>query len=223
MLIEVIVTNVEEAILAEKFGANRLELIHAFELGGLSPALDVSKQVCEAVNIPVNVMVRPHGRAFVYEQTDMTQIIQEIEYLRDYTAANAIVFGGLTKDSRLDREALERVIDCKRHLKLVFHRAIDVSYDPLLVYKELLTYGEVSDVLTSGGANVAENGVAIIKQMVNLGHGISHARVLAGSGITPENVGYIVEQTGVKQIHVGTGVRTNGVLDKSKFEQLWAL
>ena len=48
MKIEIIVTNVEEAILAEQYGADRLELIHAFNLGGLSPALDLSKHTGRA-------------------------------------------------------------------------------------------------------------------------------------------------------------------------------
>lgn len=223
MLIEVIVTSVEEAIQAQEFGANRLELIHAFELGGLSADLGLSKQVCEAVNIPVNVMLRPHGHSFVYDQNEVSQIIEELRYLRDYTKTNAVVFGALTNENKLDTMLLEQIIKQKEQLGLVFHRAIDVSYDPLRVYEELLEYKEVDNVLTSGGADTAENGVEIIKQMVNLRDRLSQANILVGSGITPDNAKYIVEQTGVKQIHVGTGVRTNRALDKHKFEQLLAL
>jgi copper homeostasis protein len=55
MLLEVIVTNVQEAILAQEYGADRLELIHAFTVGGLSPDKNLAQEVCSAVTIPINV------------------------------------------------------------------------------------------------------------------------------------------------------------------------
>lgn len=220
MLIEIIVTNREEAILAEKYGADRLELIHDFNLGGLSPPLEISQDVCAAVQIPVSVMVRPHGKNFVYDQQDRQQIIREINYLRDHTSAHGIVFGALTEEDTLNIKLLKHVIASKERLALTFHRAIDTAYDTFTCYQELLNYKEIDVVLTSGGKPTALEGTSVIKQMVELGNPYSHAKILAGSGINPDNAQEIIKQTSVKQIHLGSGVRTNNALDPNKFTQL---
>jgi copper homeostasis protein len=220
MKLEVIVTNREEALLAQKCGVDRLELIHDFALGGLSPALELSLQVCAAVDIPVCVMLRPHGHSFIYDTHDVAQIMAELSYLRDHTEAYGIVFGALTPQGQLDIPLLEQVIAAKGHLALTFHRAIDVASDPLAVYLELLNYPEVDTVLTSGGQLTALEGAWVIAQMVTAGKTHHNAMVLAGSGITPDNAGDIIDRTGVAQIHVGSGARTNGVLDPEKLKQL---
>jgi len=217
MKFEIIVTNVEEAILAEQYGADRLELIHDFKFGGLSPLLNMSQEVCAAVKIPVCVMVRPHGKSFIYDQHDTQQIIHEINYLRDHTDTYGIVFGALTETHTLNIRLLEQVIATKGRLNLTFHRAIDAAYDTLSCYQELLNYKEVDVVLTSGGKPTALEGAKMLKQMVELSNPFSHAKILAGSGITPENAQQIIAQTGVKQIHIGSGVRTNNALDHAKF------
>lgn len=222
MQVEVIVTSIKEAILAEQYGANRLELIHAFELGGLSPALELSKQVCNSVKIPVNIMLRPHGNSYIYNKNDTQQIMTELNYLKSKTKANAIVFGALTNNKTIDIKLLQDIINYKGSLKLVFHRAIDETADIIKSYKQLLNYEEIDTILTSGGKTTAKEGVNIINQMVELGNKFSFCKIMAGSGITPENAKDIITVTRVRQIHIGNGIRTNGVLDKNKFDQLLA-
>jgi copper homeostasis protein len=221
MIIEIIATNLEEAILAEQYGANRIELIHNFAEGGLSPNLQLSQAVCNAVKIPVNVMVRPHGRSFCYSHDDIRQIIDEIKFLREHTRANAIVFGALDSSDNVDTKLLETVIEHKGHLGLTFHRAIDVANDTLTAYKAIIKYPEIDLVLTSGGKNTALAGAEVIKQMVELN--APNCKVLAGSGITPDNALSLIKITGVSQIHLGTGARENNKLSATKFKKLISL
>jgi copper homeostasis protein CutC len=56
--LEVIVTTVDEAIEAEAGGADRLELVRALDVGGLTPEISIARGVLAAVRIPVRVMVR---------------------------------------------------------------------------------------------------------------------------------------------------------------------
>ena len=111
MVLEVIVTTIQEALQAEKYGANRLELINSFALGGLSPDLTLSKEICNEVNIPVNIMLRPHGKSFIYDKADIKTIMAELDYLRDHTKANSIVFGALTSQNQIDHKLLQQIID----------------------------------------------------------------------------------------------------------------
>ena len=107
-------------------------------------------------------------------------------------------------------------------LKLTFHRAIDVTPNPLIAYQELLAYSDIDNILTSGGKETALLGVNIIRQMQQCNTNLSHSTIIAGSGITIHNVNAIITQTHVKQIHVGQGLRINNILSPIKFKQLHA-
>jgi copper homeostasis protein len=222
MLIEIIVMTLAEAVLAEKYGANRLELIDSFAHGGLSPDLELARSVCEAVTIPVNIMLRPHGNSFIYSKSDIKQTMAKLAYLRDHTQANGVVFGALDHDGNIDTQLLEQIIANLGHLSLTFHRAIDASFDVIRAYKTLLKYPEVTLVLTSGGAKTALEGIDNITHMLAIRQRArkSYAAILAGGGITPNNAKSIIDATQTKQIHLGQGVRENEVLEKRKFDQL---
>ena len=58
IMIEIIATTIEDAIAAERGGADRIELISHFEVGGLTPSLELVGAVTDAVKIPVRVMLR---------------------------------------------------------------------------------------------------------------------------------------------------------------------
>jgi copper homeostasis protein len=224
MLVEVIVTNVKEAILAEEYGANRLELIHAFADGGLSPALSLTTEVCSAVNIPVSVMVRPHAKSFVYSDGDMQQILTEIDYIAEKSKAANIVFGSLDGSGDIDFKQLERVLGFIELAKLglTFHRAIDVCNNTLKSFGELQQYAgtNLKRVLSSGGKATAELGVEELSQMQQLVKP-SGVKLLIGSGVTPSNAQVLSCKIGVDEIHIGTGVRdSNGLLSKLKFAEL---
>lgn len=71
MLLEVITTNLTDVIEAEQYGADRIELSPAMAEIGLTPSFGLLKNAVEAVNIPMNVMVRPHSQSFVYNKHDL--------------------------------------------------------------------------------------------------------------------------------------------------------
>ena len=56
---------VDDCLLAEKLGADRIELNHALELGGLTPSLGTFLEVKRQVSLPVCVMIRPAAPAFI--------------------------------------------------------------------------------------------------------------------------------------------------------------
>ncbi|MBY0378792.1 MAG: hypothetical protein K2P99_00145 [Burkholderiales bacterium] len=217
MMVEIIVTSLAEAITAKKLGADRLELIDSFDYGGLSPKLELTKTVCKQVDIPVNIMLRSNPcMNFNYNSRHVTIMLNELEYIRDYTNANGIVFGALDNNRNIDVTLLKLIIAHKGHLKLTFHRAIDMSNNVIENYQRLLDYKEVEWVLTSGGMATALEGAVNIRQMVELSIKRQYAKILAGSGITPNNANELIKKTGVSEIHIGTGVRINNILSAEK-------
>ncbi|WP_036708786.1 copper homeostasis protein CutC [Paenibacillus pinihumi] len=205
-VLEVIATCVQDAIEAEKNGADRIELITAFTEGGLTPGIGMVQCVAEAVSIPVHVMVRPHSRSFVYDRLDKETMAQEIRAISK-TGAAGIVIGLLTEEGQIDTEGLEELLPLAEEMNVTFHRAFDELDDQLSGIQTLLRYPEINRVLTSGGLKPAPQAVDQIKALVAAAGG-SGLRILAGSGLTVEGIADFVAATGVQEVHFGTAVRS---------------
>ncbi|TCI21922.1 copper homeostasis protein CutC [Exiguobacterium sp. SL-9] len=214
-MIEVIVTTLTEAKTAERFGANRLELIADLPAGGTTPSFGTIRNVLEQATIPVHVMIRPHANSFVYNEEDVETILADVGLCREL-GAEGIVFGALTNDGRIDEALLGEVIKHKGEMALTFHRAIDDAVDLMDAITILNDFPEVDNVLTSGGKATALDGIERLSAMQE----VAEMNVLPGAGITADNVAQLIERLGVDFVHVGSGVRTDGQLDEQKFNAI---
>ena len=207
-LLEVIATTVADARAAERGGANRLELITAMGEGGLTPSIGLIEAVVDAVGIPVNVIVRPHSRSFVYDADDYAVIIRDVRAVAK-TRANAIVVGMLNANGDVDNDGLARVIEAADGLQLTFHRAFDEARDLFAAFDTLLTFDAVTNVLTSGGKPSVLDAQTVIAKLVERAAG-ERCTVLAGAGLTVDAAAPFVASTGVRAVHFGSGVRVDG-------------
>ena len=218
-MLEIIASTVEEAVAAEQAGADRIELVSALSEGGLTPSYGLIRQVVSTVEIPVHVLVRPHSKSFVYSKSDEETIITDIDLIRELGAAG-IVVGSLTADGRVDEGFLGRIIKHKGELSLTFHRAIDSSRDILEAAEVLADFPEVDRILTSGGQATALEGKETIARLIK-----DHPDliILPGSGITLENAKTLLEETKASELHVGSAVLEDGIIQKERVEALTRL
>lgn len=77
-MIEVIASSISDAIKIEKNGGNLIELVTALTEGGLTPSYALIKNVIKQVNIPVNVIIRTHSKAFIYSKEDLEVMKEDI-------------------------------------------------------------------------------------------------------------------------------------------------
>ncbi len=215
-MLEIIASTVEEAVAAEQAGADRIELVSALSEGGLTPSYGLIRQVVSTVEIPVHVLVRPHSKSFVYSKSDEETIITDIDLIRELGAAG-IVVGSLTADGRVDEGFLGRIIKHKGELSLTFHRAIDSSRDIFEAAEVLADFPEVDRILTSGGQATALEGKETIARLIE-----DHPDliILPGSGITLENAETLLEATKASELHVGSAVLQDGIIQKERVEAL---
>ncbi|HEY3598157.1 MAG TPA: copper homeostasis protein CutC [Paraburkholderia sp.] len=208
VLLEVIATTVADAKWAERAGADRLELVTAMGEGGLTPSIGMIEAVAAAVRIPVNVIVRPHSRSFVFDAHDYAVMLRDV---RAAAAAGArgIVIGMLTPAGEIDRDGLARVADAAAGVPLTFHRAFDNARDLQQAFDVLLGFETVTNVLTSGGKPSVLQAERTIRSLVARAEG-SHCAVLAGAGLTVDAVAGFVTATKVRAVHFGSGVRVGG-------------
>ena len=206
MIIEIIATTVREAIDIEKSGADRIELVSGILEGGLTPSIGLINEVCNTVNIPVNVMVRPHSKSFTYDEHDLKVIYQDIENIKK-TKANGIVFGSLNSDKTIDFDSLKEVIRIKDNLKLTFHRAIDSTINIEKEFSKLCKY-DIDTILTSAGKDKVVDNIPLINKFFTAAKK-EDVKILAGSGIYQDNILGFIDETLIEEIHMGSGVKIN--------------
>lgn len=206
-ILEVIATTPADAIIADQAGADRIEWIAAQQEGGLTPSLDVIEQMTESVSIPINMMVRPHSHHFVYDDADLTQMVQDIRYI-SRTDVAAIVTGVLTADSEIDIIALERLLDAADGKPFTFHRAFDELDDLERGLDILSRYPQITHILTSGGQPSV---IQATEPMITLDRLAkqSHIQLIAGAGLTLQNLASFIKETCIQEVHLGSAMRIN--------------
>ena len=203
---EVCVDNVKDAMRAVDLGANRIEYCSKLNEEGLTPNVEDEKYLVKNINIPIRFMIRPHSKSFNYSETDISVMLSDISTFKKIDI-DGIVIGCLNKDDEIDLKKINLLIEKARPLKVIFHKAIDITSDPLKSLKNLIKYSNINGVLTSGGFKKAEDGVKLLKKMLDICP-INFELIIAGK-ITSENINKINQKLSAKFYH---GKKIVGVL-----------
>lgn len=203
MLFEVCIDSVESGLAAEAGGGHRVELCDNLVDGGTTPSIGMLQVLRRRLRIPIHVIVRPRGGDFLYSEDEMEVMLADIEAVKA-AGADGVVIGVLNADGSIDTERTRQLIDCARPMSVTFHRAIDVTPAPLEALEACLALG-VDRVLTSGLAASAAEPEArrLLRRLVAKSQG--RVQIMAGAGITAENVAEIVRDTGVREVHASAG------------------
>lgn len=202
-MLEVCVEDIGGLRAAVEGGANRVELCAALPLGGITPSAALIRAAA-AVSIPVHVLIRPRANDFIYDADETEVMIADIREVLGAGLAG-VVIGASRPDRTLDSALLATLIAVAREaadargrpVSLTLHRAFDLCPDPGAALEVAVSLG-FDRILTSGGVISATEGRDVLSALVKQARG--RIRILAGSGITPENVGSILA-TGVEEIH----------------------
>ncbi|PEP82151.1 copper homeostasis protein [Bacillus toyonensis] len=203
-MLEVIATCLEDVKRIESAGGKRIELISSYTEGGLTPSYAFIKKAVEAVNIPIHVMIRPHAKSFTYTEEEIEMMKEDISVAQKLGAAG-VVLGVLNEQKEVDKEKLADLLSVVDGINVTYHRAIDDIENPVKAIRILKEFHKVTHVLTSGGqGNIVDN-IPVLKDMQKVSDG--QIQLVAGSGVTKENIKQLLDETGISQAHVGTAVR----------------
>jgi len=195
-LLEVCVDTAAGLHAAVEGGADRIELCSALDLGGLTASAGLMAEAA-GLPLPVIALIRPRAGGFVYTAAEERVMLRDIEQAAELGLAG-IAVGALTEEGGLDLPLLQRLAREASGLQLCLHRAFDLVHDPVAALEQVLALG-FQRILTSGGAVTAPAGAAGLAALVGQSRG--RIGILAGSGITPENVGALLSATGVHEVH----------------------
>ena len=195
--LEVCIDSVESGVAAQLGGANRVELCDNLNEGGTTPSRGMIQRVNTVLDIPVHVMIRPRGGDFLYSIEEFEVMKMDIEEIKQSGCAG-VVFGVLTAKGRIDSKRTAILTDLAKPLKTTFHRAFDMTDKPLEGLDTLIGIG-FDYILSSGQQPKALDGIELLMALV--GRAQNRIEIMAGSGITGDNVSEIIRRTGIRYVH----------------------
>ena len=195
---EACVDNIQDAINAFKKGADRIEFCSNLDEDGLTPSNYDLISLKKSISIPVRVMVRPHSNSFNYNDDDLIQMKETIEFCKNQKF-DGVVFGCLDDNNELDLNKIKYLADFAKPLNVIIHKAIDLTSSPVNSLNKLLEINNVNGVLSSGGFETAELGTEVLKKMINISP--NDFEIISAGKITNQNFKFLHEKINGKFYH----------------------
>lgn len=196
--IEICAGSIESAIAANKGGADRIELCSALSEGGITPSAGIIEYVCDNLNIPVFILIRPRTGDFHYSRADYEAMKKDILFAKR-NGAKGIVTGMLNTDGTIDTCRMKDLIEMASPMQVTFHRAFDMTRNPVEALEEIINLG-CHRILTSGQANNVIEGADLLAELVKIvGQRII---IMPGSGINLSNFSNLAEKTKATEFHL---------------------
>ncbi|HPF14225.1 MAG: copper homeostasis protein CutC [Planctomycetes bacterium] len=193
---EVCVDSGSGAFAAFEAGAHRIELCQELAVGGLTPSAGLLRSACR-LGIDVVVLIRPRAGDFVYDESEVATMTEDIVMAREM-GARGVAVGALTPDGRVDQDAMARWVDAAGDLPVCFHRAFDGVADP---FEAMQVLGElrVARILTSGQRQNVVAGLSLLRRLVQASP--VGLEIMPGGGVRAENAARVLRESGARSLH----------------------
>ncbi len=196
-MLEVCVDTIQAAMLAEDAGADRIELCSALELGGVTPSSPLISAVRRLIQLPLIVLIRSRAGDFFFDSIDCELMLHEAKQAITL-GADGIAIGGLISTQELDLNFLRSVANALPNRQLVMHRAFDQVKKPAIALEQLIELG-FTRILTSGGPNLAIDGLSTLRHLFDQSQG--RIEILPAGGVSAANALQVLTETGTNQLH----------------------
>ncbi len=212
-IIEIIACSLADAIAAERGGANRLEIISHYEVGGLTPSFDLVREIASAVSIPARVMLRETEAFVVTEKEEIARLLDAARAFAELPI-DGFVLGFLeetTDGSRIDHDLVARLLGCAPRLNATFHRAFEELPDPLLAIAELKHYPQIDCILSRGKGEPWADELDRFVEWERAAR--PEIGMLVGGGTDAEAINIFCKSTSIRAFHLGRAVRDGERID----------
>ncbi len=206
--VEVCAYSFFSCLAAHRAEANRVELCASPWEGGTTPSIGLVNLALQQTSPEIHVMVRPRGGDFCYDASEKDTMEADAVSLVK-AGVHGLVIGALKSNGDIDFDFIERIKRAVGVISLTFHRAIDVSVDPLAVMDALIDL-QFKRILTSGQHDKAIDGIENIANMVARADG--RIEIMAGSGVNSDNC-LVFLDVGVHAVHLSARTTRNSEMD----------
>ncbi len=196
--IEICANSVASALNAQSAGADRVELCAGIPEGGTTPSFGTILHARDFLTTTeLNVIIRPRGGDFLYNEIELDTMFDDIRAARE-VGADGVVFGCLTEDGNVNMEVMKILVEEAGDMNITFHRAFDMCRNPRRALEDLIDLG-IHRVLTSGAKATAEEGIPLLKSLVEQAD--DRIIIMPGCGINAGNIRRIADETGAREFH----------------------
>ena len=145
----------------------------------------------------LHVIIRPRGGDFLYSDLERQIMLEDVRMARQL-GVDGVVFGALLPNGDIDMDFMQQLMAESEGMSVTFHRAFDVCRDPFEALEQIIELG-CDRILTSGQMPKAEEGVDLLKQLVDKAG--DRIIIMPGCGVNVSNIARIAEETGAKEFH----------------------
>ena len=196
MIVEVCANSLESALVAERAGADRIELCSELAVGGLTPSYGLLKAVKQQISIPVHVLIRPRSGDFTYSDAELDIMLTDRKKVTGL-GFEGIVTGVLLEDFTLDVGRTRKLKSAADELQFTFHRAFDWVVNPLEALVQLENM-QVDYILSSGQQKSASLGIDFLSKLKDKSTSV---QIMPGAGVNAGNVKSF-KSNGFKAVHL---------------------
>lgn len=205
MKLEIACFDTESAHVAIAAGVDRIEFCTGLAEGGLTPDPTQMRALKALTDIPIFVMIRPHGGGFAYGAAAVQQMETAIRMFKNL-GADGFVFGILTEQGEVDISRNKALVALAAPLPCTFHRAFDRTPEPMAALEAVIACG-FTTLLTSGRAPTAVEGIPLLKTLIaQAGQRIT---VMPGGGVRAANIGLLRAELDTVFFH-SSGIPAHG-------------
>ena len=194
---EIACFNLESAIVAQKAGADRVELCATISVGGTTPIIEMIQQAREHLIIDLYIMIRPRGGNFIYSETEFQQMKSEIETIKKL-GVNGFVFGILNEGNTINIEQNKTLVVEAYPYPCTFHRAFDAVSNFEQALEAVISSG-FSTILTSGTFPNVMEGKEVLKKLVEQAK--NRIEIMPGGGLRSTNISELNKIIGANWYH----------------------
>ena len=194
---EICANSVASCIAAQEGGADRVELCAGIPEGGTTPSFGMIRNARECIDIALNVIIRPRGGDFLYTETELREMVYDIQAAKEL-GADGLVFGCLRPDGSVDMAAMKVLMEAAGDTPVTFHRAFDHTSDPFKALEDIISLGCVR-ILTSGCRPTALEGAELLARLVE--KAADRIIIMPGCGVREGNIAEIARLSGAREFH----------------------
>ena len=197
MIIEICTTSFNSIVNAQDAGANRLELCENYHVGGVTPNMGFFKKSLELSKIPINVLIRPRGGDFIFNNIEFNSMFESIQKFKNYNISGFVI-GFLDNKKQLNNTLLSEFRSATEGYELTFHRAFDYLEEQEKSLEKLIE-NKFDRILCSGSKINSEKGLKNLKYLNSLA--LDKITIMPGGGINTRNF-KLFKNAGFNEIHL---------------------
>ena len=218
MLLEVACFNLESCLIAQKAGAERIELCQNYSFGGITPDEEIISEVRTLLNIDFFIMIRPRKGNFIYSEVEFEEMKAQIEFCKEQNC-DGVVFGILTEENKVDAERCKELVQLAKPMQCTFHRAFDEAGNLEQALESIIHCG-FTRILTSGKSKTAQKGIETIQQLLDKAK--DRIVIMPGGGVRSSNISELLNRTVATEFHTAAITNPGEMADGVEIKKIIA-